>query len=116
MSKRSPPSRSMGGDLPSIPPWIAHRCAPVSVRHVCRMLDDDGPCFYCALIDAIGIVDVDIKKGWGEFARASPVTHHDQRVADPYDGRSSCGHFGVRIEYRLEEADDPGDIRRKHPW
>src|SRR5712671_2079568 len=43
------PSRPMGGDLPSITPWIAHRRAPVSVWHVCRMLDDEGSCFYRAL-------------------------------------------------------------------
>ncbi len=106
----------MGGDLPSITPWVAHRRAPVSVRHVCRMLDYEGSCLYRALTDTIGVVDVDIKEGWQQFARASPITDHDHRVADSYDGRSSCGHFAIRVEYRLEKADDPGDIMRKHSW
>jgi hypothetical protein len=66
-----------------------------------------APASTAALTDAIGIVAVDMKKGWGEFARASPVTDHHHRVADPYYGRSSCGHFGIRVEYRLEEADTP---------
>jgi len=106
----------MGGDLPSVTPRIAHRRASISVWHVCRTLDDAGSCFYCALTDTIGVLHVDIKERWQEFARASPVTDHDHRVADPYESRSSRGHFAVRVEYRLEKADDAGDIRRKHPW
>jgi hypothetical protein len=45
----------MGGDLPGIAPWIAQHRAPVSVRHVCRMLDDEGSCLYRALADTIGV-------------------------------------------------------------
>src|SRR5882757_322127 len=93
----------MGGDLPSVTPRLAHRRASASVWHVCRMLDDAGSCFYCALTDTIGVLHVDIKERWQEFARASPVTDHDHRVADPYESRSSRGHFGVRVEYDLRK-------------
>ena len=56
-----------GGNLEEVADPVAHHCPAVAVWRVPGLLQADRARAQCALIRGVGIVDVDVEKGWKCF-------------------------------------------------
>jgi hypothetical protein len=98
-------SPAMGSDLPHVAPRISDHRAPVSVRHVLRLLDQFGTAIQRAPKRQVGVFYVHIEERRHRLT-VDRGANHEKRVADPKLRRPFGLETATGTEDLLDEPDE----------